>query len=101
MVLSLCACGCDKPCLNQTARWIPGHVPDEIAARNAMGLWVEVKMGEEEPAYAYVSSTKEPDTLFVRLSLADHPTCGHCTKELPQRTMLKARATAPPKGPRT
>lgn len=97
-VFSLCACGCGKTCGTVTARWLAGHVPDQIAARDAIGLWVEVKMGEEEPAYAHVTSTKEPDTLFVRLSLADHPTCGHCHLEIPQRTMLNARLTQPPRG---
>lgn len=97
---SLCACGCGNTCANATARWIAGHVPDEIAARDSLGLWVEVKMGEEDPAFAHVTATKEPDTLFVNLSLADHPTCGHVHLELPQRKMLKARLTQPPRGPR-
>lgn len=95
-----CACGCDQRCTTASGKYIPAHVPPEVPARDSAGLWVEVKMGEEDPAYAYVSSTKEPDTLFVNLSLADHPTCGHCHLEIPQRTMLKARATQPPRGPR-
>lgn len=97
---SLCACGCGETCPTTTARWIAGHVPEQVAARDSLGLWVEVKMSEEDPAYAQVTATKEPDNLFVTLSLADHPTCGHVHLEIPQQTMLPARLTQPPRGPR-
>lgn len=97
-VRSLCACGCGETCATTTARWIAGHVPEQIAARDSVGLWVQVKMGEEDPAYAHVTTTKETDTLFSLLTLADHPTCGHCRIELPQQMMLPARLTQPPRG---
>ena len=61
-----------------------------VVAVDSKDKWVKVTMGLEEPAFAHVTSMKE-DALFVKLALADHPTCGHCHLELPRDMRLEVR----------
>jgi hypothetical protein len=54
------------------------------------GFWVYVKLGEEEPAWAKCTSTKDTDGLIVSMRLV-HPTCGHVPYERPKSRPIAVR----------
>lgn len=88
---TLCICGCGERTKSAAAQYLPGHAPQTVKIEDAAGLWVElVKISEEPPAYARITTTKDLG-LFIQFTVAEHPTCGHFTWEYPRGTVLRVR----------
>jgi hypothetical protein len=73
-----CGCGCDVSVKTAAAWFLPGHAPEWVAIENASGQWVKVTDISLEPAaWARIGRVEELDGLFVKVAIADHPTCGN------------------------
>lgn len=73
-------------------------MPEYVRADQAKGKWIKVKLGEEDPAYAYVSTLTESGAgrfKYVKLNLSEHPTCGHTTQEYPAGVEFEVRPEIP------
>jgi hypothetical protein len=76
----LCGCGCEASVRTAAAWYIPGHAPEYIAIENASGQTVMVTNISLEPAaWARIGRVEELDGTFLKVTIADHPTCGNFT----------------------